>query len=57
MQKSVGAGPVGNGGIEGWGSSRGRGLVSSKVGVGGNVGYGGCEPRIEGIVHKRIVQY
>ena len=29
------------------------------LGVGGDVGYGGCEPRIEGIVHvqKGIVQY
>ena len=28
-------------------------------GVGGDVGYGGCEPRIEGIVQctKGIVQY
>ena len=28
-------------------------------GVGGDVGYGGCEPRIEGIVQctKRYVQY
>ena len=36
--------------VVGWGWSRGRGLVSSKVGVNGDVGYGGCEPRIEGIV-------
>ena len=27
-----------------------RGLVGSNVGVGVNVGYGGCEPRIESIV-------
>ena len=29
------------------------------LGVGGDVGYGGCEPRIEGIVQctKGIVQY
>ena len=26
-------------------------------GVGGDVGYGGCEPRIEGNVQKGIVQY
>ena len=32
----------------GW--SRERGLFGSKVGVGGEVGYGGCEPKIEGIV-------
>ena len=37
-------------GVEGWGWSRGRGLVGSKVGGRGDVGYGGCEPRIEGIV-------
>ena len=40
-----------------WGSrdggwSIGRRLVGSNVGVGGrgDVGYGGCQPRIEGIV-------
>ena len=27
-----------------------RGLVGSKVGGRGDVGYGGCKPRIEGIV-------
>ena len=27
-----------------------RGLIDSKVGVVGDVGYGGCKPRIEGIV-------
>ena len=32
----------------GW--SRGRGLVGSNVGGRGDVGYGGCEPRIESIV-------
>ena len=32
----------------GW--SGGRGLVGSKVGVVGDVGYGGCKLRIEGIV-------
>ena len=28
-------------------------------GVGGDVGYGGCEPRIEGIVHctKKVLYY
>ena len=25
--------------------------VNAMLGVGGDVGYGGCEPRIEGIVH------
>ena len=47
----------GGGGREGvrWG---GAGLVggvrvdvNAMLGVGGDVGYGGCEPRIEGIVH------
>ena len=28
----------------------GRGLVLVRLGVGDDVGYGGCEPRIEGIV-------
>ena len=33
--------------------------VNAMLGVGGDVGYGGCEPRIEGItnVQKGIVQY
>ena len=33
--------------------------VNAMFGVGGDVGYGGCEPRIEGIVQctKGIVQY
>ena len=30
-----------------WG---GQGGCERNVGVGGDVGYGGCEPRIEGIV-------
>ena len=25
--------------------------VNAMLGVGGDVGYGGCEPRVEGIVH------
>ena len=40
-----------------WGSGGGVGLVvglrvdvNAMLGVGGDVGYGGCEPRIEGIV-------
>ena len=32
----------------GWG--RVRVDVNAMLGVGGDVGYGGCEPRIEGIV-------
>ena len=36
--------------VEGWGLLEGEGLVGSNVGGRGDVGYGGCEPRIEGIV-------
>ena len=52
MQKDRGGGGSwgGGGGSRGGGWSRGRGLVGSNVGGGGDVGYGGCEPRIEGIV-------
>ena len=35
----------------------GGGWLAVRLGVGGDVGYVGCEPRIEGIVHKGIVQY
>ena len=34
--------------------------VNAMLGVGGDMGYGGCEPRIEGIVQctqRGIVQY
>ena len=37
-------------GMEGGGGPRGGGWLVAMLGVGGNVGYGGCEPRIEGIV-------
>ena len=45
----------GGGGREGRGSGGGVGGgvkvdVNAMLGVGGDVGYGGCEPRIEGIV-------
>ena len=36
-----------------WGGRVGGGVrvdVNAMLGVGGDVGYGGCEPRIEGIV-------
>ena len=36
-----------------WGSGQWGGVgvdVNAMLGVGGDVGYGGCEPRIEGIV-------
>ena len=38
-----GGGQVGGGG-------GGRVDVNAMLGVGGDVGYGGCEPRVEGIV-------
>ena len=31
--------------------------VNAMLGVGGDVGYGGCEPRIEGIVQCTILLY
>ena len=55
----LGGGPgggVGSGGGQVWGGSGwwgGGGVrvdVNAMLGVGGDVGYGGCEPRIEGIV-------
>ena len=39
---------MGGGGWGWWG--RGQGGCESNVGGSGDVGYGGCEPRIEGIV-------
>ena len=43
---------IGAGGGVGWGSGWWgvRVDVNVMLGVGGDVGYGGCEPRIEGIV-------
>ena len=35
----------------GGGWSEGGGCLIARFGVGGDMGYGGCEPRIEGIVH------
>ena len=54
IQKQNWGGEVGSGG----GGQRGGGVglvgfrvdVNAMLGVGGDVGYGGCEPRIEGIV-------
>ena len=46
-------GGVGSGGGQVWGGLVGGGVrvdVNAMLGVGGDVGYGGCEPRIEGIV-------
>ena len=44
------SGAAGDGGSRDGGWSIGRGLVGSNVGGRGDMGYGGCEPRIEGIV-------
>ena len=46
--KIRGSGGVGSGGGSGWWGVRMD--VNAMLGVGGDVGYGGCEPRIEGIV-------
>ena len=43
-----GGGQVGGG--SGWWSGWVRVDVKAMLGVGGDVGYGGCEPRVEGIV-------
>ena len=56
IKKFGGGGGGGGGGSGGegvrWGSSLWavRVDVNAMLGVGGDVGYGGCEPRIEGIV-------
>ena len=46
-----------------WGGGKGVGLdvgsrvdVTAMLGVGGDVGYGRCEPRIEGIVQCTILR-
>ena len=43
-------------GVRVGGVGRVRVVVNAMLGVGGDVGYGRCEPRIEGI-QKGIVQY
>ena len=48
-----GGGREGGSGWSGGGGGGGGGVrvdVNAMFGVGGDVGYGGCEPRIEGIV-------
>ena len=55
QNKKIGGGGVGSGGgqVGGGGWVGGGGVrvdVKAMLGVRGNVGYGGCEPRIEGIV-------
>ena len=54
---SVAEGVRWGGGLGWWGG--GQGGCERNVGGRGDVGYGGCEPRIEGIVQckKGIVQY
>ena len=37
-------------GGSGWWGGWARVDVNAMLGVGGDVGYGGCEPRVEGIV-------
>ena len=51
-KKKLGGGREGRGSGVGGGSVGGgvRVDVNAMLGVGGDVGYGGCEPRIEGIV-------
>ena len=46
----LGGGSGGGGGVRGGGGGGVRVDVNAMLGVGGDVGYGGCEPRIEGIV-------
>ena len=53
QKKKIWGGGVGSGGGQVWGGLVGGGVrvdVNAMLGVGGDVGYGGCEPRIEGIV-------
>ena len=49
-----GGGGLGGGGVRlgrsGWWGGWVRVDVKAMLGVGGDVGYGGCEPRVEGIV-------
>ena len=46
----LGGGPGGSGGGSGWWGGWARVDVNAMLGVGGDVVYGGCEPRVEGIV-------
>ena len=48
-KKIWGGGAVVEGGSESWGGWV-RVDVNAMLGVGGDVGYGGCEPRVEGII-------
>ena len=46
----LGGGGGWSGGGSGWWGGWVRVDVNAILGVGGDVGYGGCEPRVEGIV-------
>ena len=50
IQKKLGGGDGGQEGGSGWWGGWVRVEVNAMLGVGGDVGYGGCEPRVEGIV-------
>ena len=50
IKKKIGGGGRGSGGGSGWWGGWVRVDVNAMWGVGGDVGYGGCEPRVEGIV-------
>ena len=49
-KKLGGGGRGGSGGESGWWAGWVRVDVNAMLGVVGDVGYGGCEPRVEGIV-------
>ena len=48
-KKKIGGGG-GRWGLGWWGGGGVRVDVNAMLGLGGDVGYGGCEPRVEGIV-------
>ena len=49
-----GVGGGGSGGGSGWWDEWARVDVNAMLGVGGDVMYGGCEPRVEGIVQGTL---
>ena len=57
QKKSGGGGREGRGQVGGRVGGGVRVDVNAMLGVGGDVGHGGCEPRIEYNVQKGIVQY
>ena len=50
QKKNIFLGVGGSGGGSGWLGGWARVDVNAMLGVGGDVVYGGCEPRVEGIV-------